>query len=201
MQNSKQYGIFEQIEFLNEGDISKDRVSFELIDPNDVPSAFKELAKSLANAISESKYTVGEIKVWSDLEKPKIFNIKKLSPEKQVELLGDSSRVYYFQFCPRFEGGFLRAVTGIPTFKHNSDALRFANEIFTSIGFEKYGEILKGKDRGYYYALEAKDNNGDDCIFVGWIAICLSGYTNSCEVYLKCLTNKTLNRIIINGDA
>lgn len=201
MKDSKQYGIFESVEFLNEVNDSSNRVQFEPIDPENVPPSFKEAAKSLAVSISNSKYSVGEIKVWSDTKRLKIFNLKKIAPEKQIDDMDDKSRDYRFQFCPRFEENFLRAVTGIPTVTHNDDALKFADEIFTSIGLEKYGEILKGKRRGYYYALESKDKNGDDCIFVGWIAIALSSYANSCEVYFRCLTNKTLNRIIINGDA
>ena len=192
-----EYGIFESVEFLNE---SRTKNSLDLTEKKDIPEEFKEVAKRIAqflidNENSKFDRVTPEQDSYSQALK---FSLNSNKNYMQTIENADNSRIFILQFYPDFPNAMFHAITGIVTIKHDKDVLKFEDELFNSVGFDR-GKAIKNGKYGYYYLKNTKDKSGNDCIFVGYVSVAQGPYGNGL-VYLYCVKNNNRNLNIISDN-
>ena len=204
MKSSKTYGIFEQVEFLNEDSsftyfrwVAKHKnEKFKLVQNQQVPEEFREIAEKLidaSRAVYKSDTLICPLTIYEkDYAKRKYNN----DPYEYVDRLGRTNSYKFniqltFDDNPRKHG---KTEYGY----RNEYAQRFCDIVFGFLQFEKRCALWGGKMGNYW------SKSGDGCIYVlsmSCESLLLDTYSiANYTIYLWCVEDDKNTEVLLNTD-
>ena len=203
MKSSKIYGIFEQVEFLNEDSsfayfrwVAKHKnEKFKLVQDQQVPEEFKEIAEKLiaaCRAVYKSETLIYPLSMYEKEDAKKYNN----DPYEDVDKLGRTNSYKFniqvtFDDNPRKHG---KTEYGY----RNEYAQRFCDIVFGFLQFEKRCTLWNGKMGNYW------SKSGDGCTYILSMSCesllfdtySIANYT----IYLWCAENDKNTWMLLNTD-